>query len=79
MRCGKEHHTSLSCLLADGHKGDHVALDMSKVWKGSRGLPVRWSEVVTGESCPVCGSLSTVRQERMLWCKRCGAKHKYGR
>lgn len=77
MTCNNEHHTGLRCLLTDGHRGDHVALDMTKDWKGSKGLPVRWSEVVTGEACTVCGSLNTVRQGKVLWCRKCTSKREY--
>lgn len=77
MKCGNQHHTGLFCLLAFEHKGDHVALDMARTWRGSKGLPVRWSEVVTGEACKMCGSLNTIRQGKMLWCKKCTTKKEY--
>lgn len=32
------------CVLKEGHGGQHLSIDNSKLWEGSPGAPVRWAD-----------------------------------
>lgn len=35
------------CILANGHKGAHLSIDNTRLWKGTPGFPVFWGEPAT--------------------------------
>jgi len=47
--CSARHEAGWYCLLKKGHadlgETQHLSLDNTQLWKGTAGLPVRWSSI----------------------------------
>lgn len=77
--CSAEHSSGFFCVLRDGHDGDHLSIDNSKLWRGTPGAPIRWPRgksllsSPTGECCMDCGAMRMIRTGTCLTCLACGS------
>ena len=45
--CAHKSSTGWLCVLAQGHDGDHMSVDNSRLWEGTPGAPVFWRSAKT--------------------------------